>query len=128
MNPTKCPLCVRVLVDDRPLCNTHLRRVGDGVATRYFALRRSAERAELIGDPRPARQLADLKACMIANARAYDTIRNTGFRPVWDKAGQRWTHPRERAREIILKHYPHLNVGTVDHLGAMIAELIPLGS
>jgi hypothetical protein len=98
--PKKCPVCPRVRRDDRPLCNTHIRRVGGSVLERYFTLRRAASRSQMATAPVHAR-LVGIQNQMIINATAWEQIRATGYKPAWNAAGERWEDPRERAIDIL---------------------------
>lgn len=102
-DPAKCPLCPRVLKDDRPLCSNHLRKVGDSLLERYFGVRRSARRTDVRSgtNERAEARLIGITNQMILSATAYDQIRARGLRPVWNPLRESWDDPRERAEEII---------------------------
>ena len=120
-----CPVetCNRLRRDTRPVCNRCMRRVGESVVHRWFGYKRAV--AQHPGTTFYADRLAAVETTMVTNAAVYQQIRDTGQRPRWNTIREQWDNPRDLAREIILHHYPHLNVGTVDHVGALIADLYP---
>lgn len=89
-----CPLCHRPRRDSRPLCNTHLRRVGPTLLETYFTQAKAAAKSQTPTAPVHAALRKTIDA-MIAHARGYDDIKAGGRRPIWD-AG-RWQDPRANA-------------------------------
>lgn len=115
--------CNRTRRPDRPVCNRCLRRVGDTILTRWFATRAVYEKRP--NDDHAYARLIGVQNTMILNATAYQQIWDEGQRPQWNPIREVWENPRHRARAIIARHYPHLEVGTTDHLADLIAELYP---
>lgn len=126
-DPRTCPLCRRIRRDDRPLCNTHLRRVGPTLLEAYFTQAKADAKIGIASGPIHAR-LLDTIAQMTGNAIRYDEIKALGQRPIWD-AG-RWRNPRDRARDILTSWIRRHRFGIdpdndLDVIGQIVAELYP---
>lgn len=115
--------CTKVRRDGRPVCNRCLRRVGEPVLHRWFGYKRAV--AAHPGQQVYVDRLEALEATMILNASVYQQIRDTGQRPRWNPAGERWENPRTVAEQIILRRHPHMAIGDGDPLRELVAELFP---
>lgn len=115
--------CGKIRRDGRPVCNRCLRRVGEPVLHRWFGYKRAV--AAHPGSPLYPGRLEALEALMVRNATVYQQIRDTGQRPRWNTAGERWDNPRTAAEQIILRRYPHMAIGDGDPLRELVAELFP---
>lgn len=143
-DPPKCPVCPRVRRHHMPLCNVHMRRVGQPLIDKYFARKGHAQHAvehtaayadshEENGTQAIARTAAALRAVeaeIEACAREYDRIRELGLRPRWDTERNRWVNPREHARDVLESwHHRHrfgLDMDNDRHvLEQIAAELFP---
>lgn len=126
--PPKCPVCPRITRDGRPLCNNHLRRVGETVLRRWFAAKKAA--AQHPGERVYTERLATVEADMIGNAHEWEHIRDTGQRPFWNPSRERWEDPRNRARDIIWRTIKNHRFGLdpdndADVADRLAAELYP---
>jgi hypothetical protein len=123
----KCPLCHRTRRDDRPLCNTHLRRVGPTLLEAYFTQAKAAAKSQVATVPIHAKLAATINE-MTVNAERNDDNNATGQRPIW-YAG-RWRDPRQRGRDILeswIRRHQFGRDPDNDHdvIGSIVTELYP---
>lgn len=117
--PPTCPLCPRTRRNDRPLCNNHIRKVGDQVIDRYFV---RVKAAKINPNDRAAiDRLAEVISQMITNATEYELIKKAGYRPFWNADRQAWEHPRNRAIAILTARLHQ----DASFIAALAGELFP---
>lgn len=132
--PLTCPICGRRRREDRPLCNTHMRRVGQTMIDRYFARRGHHKHAAMTGGAdaitATAAAVRAVEAEIEASAREYDRIRALGIRPRWIPERNRWVDPREHALDVLTGYHRRHQFGLDESndrnvLERVVAELFP---
>lgn len=128
--PPTCPLCPRMRRNERPLCNNHIRKVGDQVIDRYFVRAKAAKMNP--NDPAAAGRLVEVIGQMVHNATQFELIKKAGYRPFWNADRQLWEHPRDRAYEILFqrlvadpRHGGNQPIQTHGTIKALADELFP---
>ncbi|OCB44729.1 hypothetical protein A5721_18845 [Mycobacterium vulneris] len=130
MTAQRCQVhtCTKVRRDGRPVCNRCLRRVGEPVLHRWFGYKRAI--AAHPGQRVYVDRLEALETTMILNASVYQQIRDTGQRPRWNVAGERWENPRNVAftildRAIATHAFGRDPLNDAAVLTRVVAELFP---
>lgn len=133
--PPRCPICARRRRDDRPLCNTHMRRTGQTMIDKYFSRRGYARHAAMLGNAEAinstAAGLRGVEAEIEASAREYDRIRDLGVRPRWIPERNRWIDPRGHALDVLVGYHRRHQFGLDESndrnvLERIVAELFPI--
>ncbi|AYB69421.1 hypothetical protein SEA_GANCHO_80 [Mycobacterium phage Gancho] len=122
--------CNRPRHEGRPICNRCMRRAGETLVKRWFATKRTILHHPDVDEYRI--RLTGIENRMILNATAYQQIKDTGQRPMWNPQRQVWENPRERAHpilEAVIRNHafgrdPNNDADVIDRL---IADLYPTG-
>ena len=123
--PCAVNTCTRVRRDGRPICNRCMRRVGESVVHRWFGYKRAVAQHPDVALYET--RLRTVEYAMVLNAAMYQQIRDTGQRPRWNAARERWENPRTAARTIIYQFMgDNYGVNITDaNLDPLVTALFP---